>query len=117
VDFRLQTVNANLSATACHKQRRRPQHIGFCGYITLQVANKAVPDKATQSQFARETCCLRQRMSDGIDKLITWYRGKVLDIDIVERVELLLCNDREMGGYNRVVSGQWLIKHVPVARQ
>jgi hypothetical protein len=29
------------------------------------------------------------------------------------RVELLLCNDPEMGGYTRVVSGQRLGKHVP----
>jgi hypothetical protein len=31
-------------------------------------------------------------------------------------VEPLLCNDREMGGYTRAVSGQQLDKHVPVAR-
>jgi hypothetical protein len=33
------------------------------------------------------------------------------------RVEPLLCNDREMDGYIRAVSGQRLGKHVPVARQ
>jgi hypothetical protein len=33
------------------------------------------------------------------------------------RVEQLLCNDREMGGYTRSVSGQRLGKHVPVAMQ
>jgi hypothetical protein len=31
------------------------------------------------------------------------------------RVELFLCNDREMGGYTRAVSGQRLSKHVPAA--
>jgi hypothetical protein len=31
------------------------------------------------------------------------------------RVEPLLCNDREMGGYTRPVSGQRLSKHVPAA--
>jgi hypothetical protein len=29
----------------------------------------------------------------------------------------LLCNDREMGGYTRAVSGQQLGKHVVVGRQ
>jgi hypothetical protein len=29
----------------------------------------------------------------------------------------LLCNDHEMGGYTVAVSGHWLGKHVPVARQ
>jgi hypothetical protein len=29
----------------------------------------------------------------------------------------LLCNDREMGRYTKDVSGQWLGKHVPIARQ
>jgi hypothetical protein len=32
-------------------------------------------------------------------------------------VELLLCNDSEMGGYTRAVSGRRIGKHVPVARQ
>jgi hypothetical protein len=36
---------------------------------------------------------------------------------ILQHVELLLRNDREMGGYTRVVSGHRLGKHVPVARQ
>jgi hypothetical protein len=31
------------------------------------------------------------------------------------RVEPLLCNDIEMGGYTRTVSGQRLGKHVPEA--
>jgi ABC-type sulfate transport system permease subunit len=31
-------------------------------------------------------------------------------------VKLLLCNNRKMGNYTRVVSGQWLVEHVPVAR-
>jgi hypothetical protein len=31
------------------------------------------------------------------------------------RVEPLLCNDREIGGYTRAVSGQRLGKHVPTA--
>jgi hypothetical protein len=31
------------------------------------------------------------------------------------RVEPLLCNDREMGGYTSAVSGQRLSKHVPAA--
>jgi hypothetical protein len=35
----------------------------------------------------------------------------------MKRVELLLCNDCEMGGYTRTVSGQQLSKYVPVARQ
>jgi hypothetical protein len=33
------------------------------------------------------------------------------------RVEPLLSNDREMGGYTRAVSGRRLGKHVLVARQ
>jgi hypothetical protein len=33
------------------------------------------------------------------------------------RVEPLLCNDREMGGYMRPISGQRLGKHIPVVRQ
>jgi hypothetical protein len=33
----------------------------------------------------------------------------------VVRVEPLLCNDREMGGYTRAVSGQRLGKHVLIA--
>jgi hypothetical protein len=34
---------------------------------------------------------------------------------ILQRVEPLLCNDCDMGGYTRAVSGQWLGKHVPSA--
>jgi hypothetical protein len=33
------------------------------------------------------------------------------------RVERLLCNDQEMGGFTRAVSGQRLGKHVPVVMQ
>jgi hypothetical protein len=32
-------------------------------------------------------------------------------------IDLLLCTDYQMGGYNRAVSGQWCSKHVPVAMQ
>jgi hypothetical protein len=35
----------------------------------------------------------------------------------IEHVEPLLCNDHEMDGYTKAVSGQRLGKHVPVARQ
>jgi hypothetical protein len=49
----------------------------------------------------------------------TW--NKVNDINIplyiLQRVEPLLCNDLEMGGYTRAVSGQRLSKQVLVARQ
>jgi hypothetical protein len=38
-------------------------------------------------------------------------------VNIMWRVEPLLCNVREMGGYTRPVSGQRLLKHVPIARQ
>jgi hypothetical protein len=34
---------------------------------------------------------------------------------ILWRVEPLLCNHCEMGGYTRAVSGQWLSKNVPAA--
>jgi hypothetical protein len=34
---------------------------------------------------------------------------------IMQRVEPLLCNDCEMGGYTRATSGQRLSKHVPAA--
>jgi hypothetical protein len=34
---------------------------------------------------------------------------------VLLRVEPLLCNDREVGGYIRVVSGQRLGKRVPAA--
>jgi hypothetical protein len=34
----------------------------------------------------------------------------------MQRVQPLLCNEREMGGYTRAVSGQRLGKHVPSAR-
>jgi hypothetical protein len=36
---------------------------------------------------------------------------------VLQRVEPLLRNDREIGGYSRAVSRQRLGKHVPVARQ
>jgi hypothetical protein len=36
---------------------------------------------------------------------------------ILLRVVPLLCNDRDIGGYTRTVSGQRLGKHVPIARQ
>jgi hypothetical protein len=36
---------------------------------------------------------------------------------IMWRGEPLLCNDREMGGYSRTVSGQRLGKRVPITRQ
>jgi hypothetical protein len=36
---------------------------------------------------------------------------------VLLHVEPLLCNDREMGGYTRAVSGHRLGKHVPVAKQ
>jgi hypothetical protein len=36
---------------------------------------------------------------------------------VLERVQPFLCNDREMVGYTRAVSGQRLGKPVPVARQ
>jgi hypothetical protein len=36
---------------------------------------------------------------------------------LLKRLEPLLCDDREMGGYTRAVYGQRLGKHVPVARQ
>jgi hypothetical protein len=35
--------------------------------------------------------------------------------NILQHVEPLLCNDLEMGGYTRAVSGQRLRKHVPAA--
>jgi hypothetical protein len=34
----------------------------------------------------------------------------------MQRVEMLLCNDREISGYCRAVSGQQLGKHVSAAR-
>jgi hypothetical protein len=36
---------------------------------------------------------------------------------ILWRAESLLCNDRKLGGYTRVVSGQRLGKHVPAAME
>jgi hypothetical protein len=39
-----------------------------------------------------------------------------IHIYILWRIEPLLCNDREMGGYTRVVSGQLLGKHHPAAK-
>jgi hypothetical protein len=36
-------------------------------------------------------------------------------VGILYRVEPLLCDDREMGGYIRAVLGQRLGKHVPAA--
>jgi hypothetical protein len=35
----------------------------------------------------------------------------------MQRVEILLCDDRDVGKYTRPVLGQRLGKHVPVARQ
>jgi hypothetical protein len=35
----------------------------------------------------------------------------------MKRVEPLVCNDREMGGYTRAFFGQRLGKQIPVARQ
>jgi hypothetical protein len=37
--------------------------------------------------------------------------------NILWRIEPLLCNDHEMGGYTSPVPGQRLSKHVPIARQ
>jgi hypothetical protein len=34
-------------------------------------------------------------------------------LQVLQRVEPLLRDDREMGGYTRIVSGQRLGKHVP----
>jgi hypothetical protein len=36
---------------------------------------------------------------------------------MLQRVQPLLCNDCEMDGYIRVVTGQRLGKHVPAAKQ
>jgi hypothetical protein len=36
---------------------------------------------------------------------------------ILWRIDPLLCNERNMGGYTRVVSGQRLGKHFPIATQ
>jgi hypothetical protein len=36
---------------------------------------------------------------------------------ILWRLEPLPCNDYEMGGYIRAVSGQPLSEHIPIARQ
>jgi hypothetical protein len=36
---------------------------------------------------------------------------------VLYRVEPLLCNDCDIGGYTRAVSGQQLSKHFPVTRQ
>jgi hypothetical protein len=44
-----------------------------------------------------------------------WLGGRLLNENILQRVEPLLCNDREMGGYTRAVSGQRLSKHVHAA--
>jgi hypothetical protein len=47
-----------------------------------------------------------------------WIRGDLQrPIFVLYSVEPLLCNDREVGGYNRNVSGQRLGKHVPIAGQ
>jgi hypothetical protein len=35
---------------------------------------------------------------------------------LLQRIEPLLCNDRETGGYISAVSGQRLSKHVPAAK-
>jgi hypothetical protein len=40
-----------------------------------------------------------------------------LNTIILWRIDSLLSNDHEMGGYTRAVSGKRLGKHVPVARQ
>jgi hypothetical protein len=37
--------------------------------------------------------------------------------EVMWHTDLLLCNDHEIGRYTRAVSGQWLNKHVPIARQ
>jgi hypothetical protein len=51
---------------------------------------------------------------------IVFNRGSQVQCEagnILWHVEPLLCNDREMGGYNKAVSGQRLGKHVPIATQ
>jgi hypothetical protein len=47
----------------------------------------------------------------------TRYGQKYAVNETLRRVEPLLCNDLEKGGYIRPVSGQRLGKHIPVARQ
>jgi hypothetical protein len=48
----------------------------------------------------------------GLDKMYS-----VSDFFILLRVQLLLCNDREIGGHTRAFSRQRLSKHVPIVRQ
>jgi hypothetical protein len=43
--------------------------------------------------------------------------NKRKEMFLLYRVVQLLCNDREIGGYTRPISGQRLGKHAPIARQ
>jgi hypothetical protein len=71
-------------------------------------------------QFAMSCTC--RSVSDpivlGLITLIVLGEGQTLwSRSLLQRVEPLLCNDREMDGYTRPVSGQRLGKHVPTARK
>jgi hypothetical protein len=53
-------------------------------------------------------------LSYSAEMLYGGYEGYGMETtEELQRVEPLLCNDSEMGGYARVVSGQRLGKHVP----
>jgi hypothetical protein len=51
----------------------------------------------------------------GTNSIIDNYLIIIIIIIIIMRVELLLCNDSEMGRHNGAISGLRLNKHVPAA--